>query len=261
MGGLNNYGQLGDGTVTSRVGFVEVITSGAKAVSSGANHGMVLKQDGSLWAAGNNGNGQLGDKTKTDRHTWVKVVEECVKEASTGDDHSVFLNDKNELCFTGLNSNGQLGTGDTTQVQGFKCRPRPGPIIKPGAITGPSAGTQRADYQYTTVVGEDGNLYATGYNGHGAFGDGTKTARTNFKRAFLSDVKTATGGYYFIAAVKKDGSLWASGYNAYGQLGDGTKSHKLGFVKAIGNGVVHVSVGYRSQPRWSARGWYTHPQS
>merc|ERR1712222_215342 len=160
MGGLNNHGQLGDGTVTQRLGYVEVMDDGVKDVCTGEyttfvikkdgslwatglnNYGqlgdgtvttagyssLALKQDGSLWAAGYNNYGQLGDKTIVDKHTWVKVVEEGVKEVSNGDSHSVFLNDKNELCFTGYNGNGQLGTGDTTQVKGFglKCYPRPG---------------------------------------------------------------------------------------------------------------------------------------
>merc|ERR1712032_1379614 len=242
--GYNNYGQLGDGTVTVRLGFVEVIDADAKAISSGTQHAMVIKQDGSLWAAGYNGYGQLGDKTKTKRQIFVKVVDEGVKEVSVGHDQTVLINDKNELCVSGYNGHGELGTGDTTALIGFKCYPRPGPIIQPGAIKGPSTDTLTADYQYTTFLGEDGYLYTTGYNGHGAFGDGSTTAATNFKTTIaLSNVKAATGGYYHISVLKKDGSVWASGYNNYGQLGDGTVTVRHTYVKAIDD-VVFVSAGY-----------------
>ena len=35
---------------------------------------MILKRDGSVWAAGNNHYGQLGDGTTTDRSSFVEVV-------------------------------------------------------------------------------------------------------------------------------------------------------------------------------------------
>jgi hypothetical protein len=98
---------------------------------------VVLKQDGSVWAAGSNMYGQLGDGTKTQRTTFVKVVDGGVKEVGAGYMYSVLLNDKHELCVTGHNIYGQLGTGESyfkptyistkANVIGWKCYPRPGP--------------------------------------------------------------------------------------------------------------------------------------
>ena len=51
-----------------------VVHAGVQAIAAGDFHSMVLKQDGSLWAAGDNGYGQLGDGTTTDRHGFVEVV-------------------------------------------------------------------------------------------------------------------------------------------------------------------------------------------
>jgi alpha-tubulin suppressor-like RCC1 family protein len=35
---------------------------------------MIVKTDGSLWAAGNNSYGQLGDGTTTSTTTWKRIV-------------------------------------------------------------------------------------------------------------------------------------------------------------------------------------------
>merc|ERR1719174_2093960 len=110
--GFNSNGQLGDGTVTRRLKFVKVVSSGVKQVSTSNGHTQLLKTDGSVWAAGSNTFGQLGDGTKTQRTKFVKVVDGGVKEVRAGQLFSVLLNDKHELCVTGWNK---------------KCYPRPGP--------------------------------------------------------------------------------------------------------------------------------------
>lgn len=43
-----------------------LVHTGAKAIAAGAFHSMVMKADGTVWAAGSNANGQLGDGTTTD---------------------------------------------------------------------------------------------------------------------------------------------------------------------------------------------------
>ena len=46
--GYNAFGQLGDGSKIDRSSFIQVISSGVKAVAAGTSHSMVLKQDGRL---------------------------------------------------------------------------------------------------------------------------------------------------------------------------------------------------------------------
>ena len=72
--GDNTYGQLGDGTNTTRSSPVTVLDiSNATGVSCGANHTHVILLDGRVMAFGRNNYGQLGDGTTTNRSTPVYV--------------------------------------------------------------------------------------------------------------------------------------------------------------------------------------------
>ncbi|MDR4509236.1 MAG: hypothetical protein MRJ65_13595 [Candidatus Brocadiaceae bacterium] len=73
--GYNRSGQLGNGT-TSNYHYTTVKVRGLqdiKTISSGHNHCLALKSDGSVWAWGNNEFGQLGDGTKISRKVPVKA--------------------------------------------------------------------------------------------------------------------------------------------------------------------------------------------
>ena len=73
--GYNLYGQLGDGSVRSSKVFVQVISGfdAVQRVAAGTSHSMVLKQDGSLWAAGLNRDGQFGDGSTKSSTSFVRV--------------------------------------------------------------------------------------------------------------------------------------------------------------------------------------------
>jgi alpha-tubulin suppressor-like RCC1 family protein len=75
--GSNSYGQLGDGTTTTRYGATNVLglTSGVAAVATGAFHTCVLlTATGGVQCWGYNSNGQLGDGTIINRLTPTNVI-------------------------------------------------------------------------------------------------------------------------------------------------------------------------------------------
>ena len=91
--GRNYVGELGDGSATDKRGFVQVISSGVKAVAAGRDHSMVLKHDGSLWGTGQNDYGQLGDGLTNPKSSSVQVISSGAKAVIAGYCHVVELGD------------------------------------------------------------------------------------------------------------------------------------------------------------------------
>ncbi|MFX3646856.1 MAG: hypothetical protein ACE3K2_16415 [Paenibacillus sp.] len=124
--GLNNEGQLGDGTRQTRSAPVQVVGQYGKgfldqvvAIESGDKHTLALRADGTVWSWGSNSSGQAGIKWNSYSNSPMKLefkntLGKSVKiqSISTRSNHSVALSVDNELFTWGDNSNGQLGVGD-----------------------------------------------------------------------------------------------------------------------------------------------------
>ena len=115
--GANNHGQLGDGTLESRLTPVLVQnSSGFTAVAAGDLHSLALKDDGTVRAWGFNLFGQLGDGTTDERHTPVQVQNlSGVRAIASGVDHSLALKSDGTVLAWGRNRFGQLGDGTTDE--------------------------------------------------------------------------------------------------------------------------------------------------
>ena len=224
--GSNDYGQLGDGTTTSRSTPAQV-TTGVASVAAGSYHTMYVKTDGTLWAVGNNGSSQLGDGTATNRSTAAQVAT-GVASVAAGGNHTMYVKTDGTLWAMGYNNAGQLGDGTSTN--------RSTPIQVASGVVSVSAGQD-----HTIWMKVDGTLWATGRNNNGQFGDGT-TADQRSAVQVASGVASVSAGWSHTMYVKTDGSLWGMGNNDYGQLGDGTRTQRIRPVQ-VASGVLSVESG------------------
>ena len=72
--GINDRGQLGNGTTQGSAEYIKIMDDVSKA-EAGGNFAFAVKQDGTLWAWGANDRGQLGDGTAIDRLSPAKVAD------------------------------------------------------------------------------------------------------------------------------------------------------------------------------------------
>ena len=226
--GDNYYGQLGDGTRTTRwypgqvSGFV-----GGTAVAGGYGHSLALKQDGSVWAWGNNGYGQLGSGDGVYRQLPVQVVDFSNGIAvAAGKYHSAALRNDGTVWTWGANPSGELGNGtwgwSTSQN-------RPVQVIDPSDPSGylTHVIAIACGDEHAMALKEDGTVFAWGANNFGQLGDGTTgNKNTPVMVSALNGVTAIKGGRGHSLAVKGDGTAWAWGGNWAGQLGDGTTEPK-----------------------------------
>ncbi|MGB2695843.1 MAG: flexitail domain-containing putative surface protein [Dehalococcoidia bacterium] len=118
--GNNQYGQLGNGTMTSSALPVDVAgLQGDVTAVSGAYyfHACALTTDGDVMCWGRNHFGQLGNDTYADSSTPVSVVglgsDDVVSLVGGGHQNCVLLTSSSVRCW-GSNTAGELGDGSTT---------------------------------------------------------------------------------------------------------------------------------------------------
>ncbi len=222
--GYNNYGQLGDGTTTSTDTLVKVtLPNGAKAlqVACAQTHSLALGSDGNIYAFGFNNNGQLGDSSTTNSPNPVRVhlpAGFTPAKIYAGWYYSAALGTDSTLYVWGGNAQGQLGLGNTTKQ------------LVPAEVPFPSGVTKwtgvYCGLYFIVLKGNDGNLYASGYNTYGQLGNGKTTNSTSLVEVNLpsgvTGWKTAACTGSGVLALASNDSLYGWGYNGDDALGNGT---------------------------------------
>ena len=243
--GNNYYGQLGDGTTTSRSTPVRVSTStNVIAVAAGDMHSLYVTSDSKLWAMGFNRYGQLGiGFSDLNAHpTPVQVATNVIAVAAGGGrfiedligpyvfgGSSLYVTSDGKLWAMGDNECGQLGDGTTTS--------RTTPVQVATNVIAVAAGCGHSLY-----VTSDGKLWAMGDNECGQLGDGTTTSRTTPVQV-AANVIAVAAGYGHSLYVTSDGKLWAMGNNEYGQLGDGSNTNRTSPVQVAANVIAVAADG------------------
>ena len=240
--GYNRYGQLGDGTTTTRTTPVKVSKPvGAPTdftyvqVSGGYYHSLAIGSDGYAYAWGRSDSGQLGNNTTTaystvpvrvrdpssptDKNKGLKAIQ-----VSAGGDHSLAVGSDGNAYAWGSNGSGQLGDGTYTT------RTTPVKVSKPAdAPTNFTYVQVSGGYNDSLAIDSDGNAYGCGDNTYGKLGDGTSTSRAMLvKVSKPADAPTdfiymqISAGAGHSLAVGSDGYAYAWGRSDSGQLGNNT---------------------------------------
>jgi alpha-tubulin suppressor-like RCC1 family protein len=127
--GLDNFGQLGNNTISSEPGLLPVQVKDADglgylanvvAIAAGYQHNLAVKADGTVWSWGSNNYGELGDNTTTEKHLPVQVKGiSGVKAVAAGANNSIALKSDGTVCIWGYNANHSWAKLTPQKVSGF----------------------------------------------------------------------------------------------------------------------------------------------
>jgi alpha-tubulin suppressor-like RCC1 family protein len=225
--GANDKHQLGDGTAIDRNKAVRVMTAsgglaGVKAVAAGANHGVALAGNGSVWVWGSNSQGQLGlgNTINQSRAVTIPGVSDALAVgAGTAQTYILRSTGGGTVWGAGQNNFGQLADGTTTNRSG---------LVRVQDLTGPLTGLTwlktGALAQQAAAGRLDGSSWIWGSNDTGQLGTGSLA---NALRAIrlpegIQPQSLGTGATF---ARRADFEWVASGSFFDGQWGDGRKGY------------------------------------
>ena len=223
--GLNDAGQLGDNTRTSRAQPAPISSAlSFTAVSAGSSHTCALATTGDIYCWGSFDSGRLGDGTGFTGLGPVKVGGGLSFVAvSAGDAHTCAIAASGDAYCWGSNAQAQLGNGTVATASA--------PILVSGGLkfTAIAAGNSH------TCGISSGAIYCWGDNTFGELGNGTVTPQQSptAVRSTSKFVSVAAGGFN-TCAIASDARAFCWGSNAYGEAGD------LNFVQS--KAVVPIAV-------------------
>jgi alpha-tubulin suppressor-like RCC1 family protein len=238
--GLNNHGQLGNGTYfdSGSPTPVKGLESGVTAISSGGQHTCVIVS-GTVKCWGYNLDGELGDGNINDSNVPVTVNGlSGVVAISAGGFHTCARTTSGSVRCWGWNAYGQLGDGTTTATNSGS----------PSTVSGLSGATMLSSGGLHTCALVNGAVKCWGANTEGELGDGsTLPSSVPVGVNGLSGITAISAGAAHTCAIQSAGTVKCWGYNANGQLGNNsvatTAEGPAVTVSGIASGATALAAG------------------
>lgn len=237
--GLNDYGQLGNGTTESSSIPSKVSgLSGVTDLVSGLSHTCAIVSGGALKCWGDNQYGQLGNGNTTTQTTPVQVsgMTSGVTAIATGYYHSCGVVGGAQKCW-GNNEYGQLGNGNRTQQ------------LTPVDVSGLTSGVTSiiAGGHYACAI-VSGSAKCWGSNYYYQIGNGNNVDQwTPVQVSGLTSGVTAMSSNWGHTCAIVYGGMKCWGHNHYGQIGNGDTTNQTiptpVQVSGLTSGVTSIATG------------------
>jgi len=241
--GQNQYGQLGQNDLITRLTVVPVlgISSQAIAVACGQFQTTILMNNGTVRVTGLNQFGHLGQNDTITRSTVVSVlgISSQAIAIACGDVHLAILMNNGTVRVCGRNNNGQLGQNNVVNkstvvsVLGISSQAI--------AVDGGSA--------HTAILMNDGTVRICGANTFGQLGQNDTITRSTVVSVLgiSSQAIAIACGDVHTAILMNDGTVRVCGYNVTGNLGQNNVLNKSTVVSVLGisSHAIAVACGLR----------------
>jgi|GEM_PF-5196904 len=233
--GYNGNGEIGDNGYNNRYYATQVrgvgnegFLTGVEELSSGENHTLARKTDGTAYAWGANGFGQFGNNSTTASPTPVQMkhpdgqnVTDVIS-IGAGQFYTVIARGNGTVWTAGYNSYGQLGNDQYTSASSLT-------QVKSSNGTGVLTGIDKvyAGVYSVFAVNTSSSIYGWGNNNYGQVGIHMNGASSGVPQYIIAELyspvltgfSAVASGQQHTVGLKPDGTVWSWGNNAFGQLG------------------------------------------
>lgn len=227
--GLNDRGEIGDGTTTNRTSPVQVSSlTQVIAVSACNDTSLALKTDGTVWAWGADSNvGMLGQGSSVGNKSTPQQISTLsgITAIACVHQHALALKSDGTVWAWGSNTldgtqGGQLGQATTTTSNATP--------TQVSSLSGITVTAIAAGFYHSMALASNGTVYAWGSNGVGQLGNNTTTSTSS--AVTVSGLTTATAiaaSGTWSMALRSDSTVVAWGDDTAGQNGNGDAGASL----------------------------------